>query len=85
VLETIRTQAASAEVTIHPMHMAASANDVPGALARPTSVCTIPIERPARRIQCSLLSEKQTGDREKQLVEARKALTNFMSTHQVCS
>ena len=82
VLETIRTLSAEKSVTIYPGHTRAS-EMLGGSTQRPAAVCVIPIERPARRIQCMLLSEMQTGDRERQLQVARKQLHDFMSVNKV--
>ena len=73
VLETIRTQRAIKEIAIHP---AVREVDEEGSIlsVRPVSRAIIEVERPARRITCTLLSERQTGDRERELKEAKEAV-----------
>ena len=82
VLETIRTQRAIKEIAIHP---AVREVDEEGSIlsVRPVSRAIIEVERPARRITCTLLSERQTGDRERELKEAKEAVDKFMSKNKV--
>ena len=80
VLETIRTLKTHKDITVHP-NVASTTTD--GATRRLEAVVVIPVDRPARRIQCLLHAEVQTGDKERQLVRARRQLHEFMSKNKV--
>ena len=82
VPETIRTLPATAEVVILPGMRVGGGEDGRGG-KRSATICTVPIERPARRIQLQLFSERQSGDKERQLAEARRAMTDFMLKNKV--